>query len=450
MSRVTPEREAAFAVLRRTFEREEHTETAFREEAASRGLAGRSRAQAQRLAYGAVQRRGTTDWVVASFMKQKSRRPDPAVAAALRLGIFELLFADATPDHAAVDQAVSLVRQAGADHAAGFTNALLRRTLREREAVLARLADDSTPEKAAVAHSFPDWLVRLWWEELGADQARSLMAAANGPSERAVRVNPARISREEAIERLSGPDLELKPAEGPWPIAPAELLIARGSLAAIEAAAAEGLVVSQSRGSAAVVEVLDPLPGERILDLCAGPGIKTGQIAARLGRHGNMVSVEPVESRAEDVATQLERLGFHHCLVAEVDARDGEIMGGFDRVLVDAPCSDLGALSSRPDARWRKSPALIERVAKLQGEILDRAASFLRPGGSLVYSTCTISKVENSDQSLAVAERHNLTIDDLGARTPELSDPHDSRFLQLMPDRDHTTGFFIARFTGGE
>ncbi|HNL62228.1 MAG TPA: transcription antitermination factor NusB, partial [Solirubrobacterales bacterium] len=199
MSLVTPERQVAFDVLRRTFEREEHTEVAFREEAAARELTGRNRAQAQRLSYGAVQRRGTSDWVISSFMKQKSRRPDPAVAAALRLGIFELLFSDGTPDHAAVDQAVSLVRAAGADHAAGFANALLRRTLRERDSLTEKLADDSTPGKAAIAHSIPDWLARLWWEELGPDRARALMAASNRPSERAVRVNTARTTVEEAI-----------------------------------------------------------------------------------------------------------------------------------------------------------------------------------------------------------------------------------------------------------
>lgn len=445
MSRVTPEREVAFAVLRRTFEQEDHAEAAFREEVEARGLSGRTRAQAQWLAYGSVQRRGSTDWVIASLMKHKSRRPDPPVSAALRLGIFELLYAGGSADHAAVDQAVSLVKAAGAGHAAGFANALLRRSLRERDRLRAVLADDSTPVKAAVAHSFPEWLARYWWEELGADRARQVMKAANEPTEKAVRVNLARVTPEEAIERFSGPDLELRRAEGPWPLAPPELLIARGSLAEIEKAAAEGLVVAQSRGSAAVVEVLDPLPGERILDLCAGPGIKTGQIAARVGRLGNMVSVEPVEERAGEVALQLERLGFHHGLVVEADARDCEILSDFNRVLVDAPCSDLGALSSRPDARWRKSPALIDRVAALQGEILDRAAGFLVPGGSLVYSTCTISRRENSGQALALADRHGLVIDDLGQRAAGLADPHDSRFLQLMPDRDRTTGFFMAR-----
>lgn len=444
---ITPERAAAYAVLRRTFENDEYTEVAFRDEVTTRGLEGRIRNQAQRLAFGAVQRRGSTDAIIASFMKKGGRRPDPPVFAGLRLGMFELLFSDGSADHAAVSQAVELVRGAGAHHAAGFVNALLRRTLREREQLRSRLADDSTPAAAAVAHSAPEWLVSMWWGELGPERTRSLLAASNRPPVRAVRVNLARLTREEAIERYSDESLELGPPEAEWPLAPAELLIAKGSLARVEEAAEAGLLVSQSAGSAAVVEVLDPKPHERVLDLCAGPGIKTGQIAARIGRQGNLVSVESVGERADEVARQLERLGFHNGLVIEADARVSEILAGFDHVLVDAPCSDLGALASRPDARWRKSPALIERVAKLQAEILDRAVEFLVPGGSLVYSTCTISRRENSDQVSALADRHGLTVDDLGAKASGLIDPHDPRCLQLMPDRDRTTGFFIARLT---
>ena len=449
MSRVTDERQAAFAVLRRTFEKDEFTEVAFRDEAERRGLEGRSRAQAQRLAYGSVQRKGSSDALVHGFMKKGGRRPLPPVMAALRLGMYEILFADATPDHAAVDQAVSLVREAGADHAAGFVNAILRRTLRERDQVTARLADDSTMKAAAVAHSAPDWLVELWWKELGPERARALLAANNLPAERGVRVNTLRTTPDEVIASLTSEDLELTPAEGPWPLAPPELLIARGSSAAVEEAASTGLVVSQSRGSAAVVEALDPRPNERVLDLCAGPGIKSGQIAARIGQLGNMVSVEPDEERAADIAEQLQRLGVHNGLVIEADAREAVLKGEFDRVLVDAPCSDLGALASRPDARWRKSPAVIDRVIELQAPILAAAAESLVPGGTLVYSTCTISRRENSDLVARVAAEAGLEIDDLGALAPDLADPHDSRFIQLMPDRDRTTGFFISRMVKG-
>jgi 16S rRNA (cytosine967-C5)-methyltransferase len=445
VSAVTPERAAAFAVLRRTFEDDQYTEVAFRDEAVRRGLDARRRAQAQHLAYGSVQRRGTTDSIVTGYSKDPRKRPVPEAMAALRLGLFELLFTDGGADHATVDQAVSLTRESGAGHAAGFVNAMLRRALRERDSLNRRLADDSDPKAAAFAHSAPLWLVKLWWEELGPERARSVLAAANRPAERALRVNPDRITVAEAIERLSEEGLTLEPAEGPWPMAPPELIIARGNLAAAEQAAGEGLVVMQSRGSAAVVEVLDPQVGERVLDLCAGPGIKTGQIASRVGRQGNMVAVEISADRAEQVATQVERLGYHHVLVAETDGRRGEILSTFDRALVDAPCSDLGALASRPDARWRKSPAVIDRLLELQAALLDRAAVSIRPGGTLVYSTCTISRRENADQVTALAERSGLIVEDLGSLSPELSDPGDRRCLQILPDRDRTTGFFIGR-----
>lgn len=445
MSEATPEREAAFAVLRRTFEGDEYTELAFREEAASRGIEGRVRAKAQLLAYGAVQRRGTSDAIVGGYSKKPGQRPVPEAMAALRLGLFELLFTRDAADHAIVDQAVSLTRAAGAGHAAGFVNAMLRRALREKDSLSARLKDDSNPKAAAFAHSAPLWLANMWWEELGAERARTVLASANQPAERAFRINPDRTDRESMIQRLAADDLELEPAEGDWPMAAPELIVARGNLAAAEQAATEGLLVMQSRGSAAVVEVLDPRKDERVLDLCSGPGIKTGQIASRVGRQGNMVAVEIDAERAEQVALQVQRLGYHHVMVAESDGRRGEILSTFDRALVDAPCSDLGALASRPDARWRKSPAVIERLVPLQADLLDRAADSLRSGGVLVYSTCTISRRENADQVASLAGRKGLIVDDLGALAPDLADIGDPRCLQLLPDRDRTTGFFISR-----
>ena len=181
---IAPARSLAFAVLRETFEQDAHTERAFRAAAERLALDGRERAQAQRLAYGAVQRRGTADAAIERLAGRSTRLLDPPVLAALRLGLYELLFADGTPDHAAVDQAVELVKAAGVAHAAGLVNAVLRRAARER-ATLAEslLGDDSTPEAAAVAHSAPLWLARMWWQELGAGGARALLAACNEPAE---------------------------------------------------------------------------------------------------------------------------------------------------------------------------------------------------------------------------------------------------------------------------
>lgn len=472
---ISTSRQLAFETVRRTFEDGAHAERAFRAGAERLGLAGRERAQAQRLAYGAVQRRGTADTAIARLAERSPRQLDPPVLAALRLGLYELLFADATPDHAAVDQAVELTKGAGAGHAGGLVNAVLRRAAREREGLTAALlGDDSTPEAAAVAHSVPPWLARMWWRELGAGVARSLLAACNERVEVAMRVSAAprapggalgrscaeqaalpmslAVARVAALAGLRDAGVEAAPAAAGWPLAaPEQIVIAGRTGEAVPRMVAGGELTPQSRGSAAVVEVLAPRAGEQVLDLCAGPGIKTGQIAARMADRGEVISVELDPGRAAEVAEQARRLGLRSITVVEADAADPGLGTGFDRVLLDAPCSDLGALASRPDARWRKSPRAIARLAAIQERALRAAARALRPGGVLVYSTCTISRRENEDRVAALlaeagrGEAPPLRLDDLGALAPALRAPAEPRCLQLRPDRDRTTGFFIAR-----
>jgi 16S rRNA (cytosine967-C5)-methyltransferase len=430
---IAPARQLAYETIRATFEREAHTERAFREAADERGLDGRERAQAQRLSYGTVQRRGTIDAALEQLVDRPLRQIDPPVLAGLRLGIYELLFADGTPDHAAVDQAVELVKRAGASHASGFVNAVLRRVGREREALAeSLLRDDSTPENAAAKYSAPLWLAQMWWRELGPEDARSLLAACNEPQELAFRVNTLRTDPESVLARLrdagvtasGAPSLvmdHIKRTGSEGALGAAEMIVVEGRVGdAVPEMIAAGELTPQSRGSAAVVEVLDPQPGEHVLDLCAGPGIKTGQIAARMEDRGEVISVENDSERAAEVAGQARRLGLRSVTVIETDATQAG-MTGFDRVLLDGPCSDLGALASRPDARWRKSPAMIDRLVEVQSKLLQRAREALRPGGTLVYSTCTISRRENEDQ-FGGGER-----------------------FQLRPDRDRTTGFFIGR-----
>jgi 16S rRNA (cytosine967-C5)-methyltransferase len=450
---IAPARALAFETIRATFEQDAQTERFFREAAESRGLAGRERAQAQRLAYGAVQRRGTADVAIERLAERSPRLLDPPLIAALRLGLYELLFAEATPDHAAVAQAVELVKGAGAAHAAGLVNAVLRRATRERARLRNELLDDdSTAERAAIAHSAPLWLARMWWRELGPKSARALLAACNEPAEPALRVNTLRADRDRLIGKLREAGVDAAPAAGPWPLAaPEQIAIEGRSGDLVPELVGAGELTPQSRGSAAAVELLDPQPGEHVLDLCAGPGIKTGQIAARMADRGEVISVERDPGRAAEVAGQARRLGLRSVTVIEADAAAAGMAVGFDRVLVDPPCSDLGALASRPDARWRKSPRTVERLAELQAEILRRGLEVLRPGGTLVYSTCTISRREGEDQvaaleaEAATGEAPPFSLDDLGVSAPDLASPHDGRCLQVRPDRDRTTGFFICR-----
>ena len=449
-------RRVAFEVLRRTFEDAAWTDRALRAAADRSDLEGRERAQAQRLAYGAVQRRGTTDHLLGELADRPLEKLDPPVVAALRLGIYELLFSSATPDHAAVDQAVALAREglvaAGAPSgkaqaAAGLVNAVLRRAAGEGEGLHAGL-EDSTPEAAAVKHSYPDWLARMWWAQLGAADALALMAAMNEPSETAFRVNtlradPAALAEQlrRAGERVEGPHDRSEPS---WP---PEAIVADGAVGdALRAEVVSGRLWPQSRASQAVVAILEPRPGERVLDLCAGPGIKTTAIAARLGDRGAVVAVERDAGRASQIRELCERAAATSVRVQVADALEADLGSGYDRVLVDPPCSDLGTLASRPDARWRKSPQQIERLATLQSEILASGAEALRPGGTLVYATCTISERENEAVVISALDaRGDLRAQDLGAQSPGLASSHDSRFLQLRPDRHRTDGFFCAR-----
>jgi 16S rRNA (cytosine967-C5)-methyltransferase len=447
----SPARRAAFEVLRDVFEHGAWADHAFRSAAERNGLADRDRAQGQRLAYGAVQRRGSADHLIAELAGRPAGEVDQPLLAALRLGLYELLYAGATPDHAAVDQAVELAKRAKPGRGSGLVNAVLRRAARERAAIIDVLADDSTPERAAIAHSAPDWLVRLWWDELGPGEARSLLAAANHPAETALRTNLLRGDRVDLLASLRAGGVEAEPAPGPSPLDAPEGVVIRGALGEPGTAAIEGgAALPQSRASMAVVSLLDPRPGERILDLCAGPGVKTTAIAARMANEGELVSVELDPDRAARIDELCDRLGAGGVHVEVADAASADLGSGYDRVLVDPPCSDLGTLASRPDARWRKSPELIARLARLEREILANGAAAVRPGGVIVYSTCTISRRENEDVVAdALDAEPSLAADDLGVTHGSLASPHDRRFLQTRPDRDRTSGFFIARLRRG-
>jgi 16S rRNA (cytosine967-C5)-methyltransferase len=434
----TPARRAAYEVVRRTFEHDAWTDRAFPAAAQRHGLSGRDRAQAHRLAYGAVQRRGTADALISQLSERGVEALDPPVVAALRLGLFELLFSESAADHAAVDAAVELakggMRRSGGRRsagAAGLVNAVLRRAAGEREALLASLSDDE-PATAAVAHSVPEWLAEMWWRELGAESARSLLRAINEPAETAMRVNRLRAEAGELSARLATAGEPVRPAPPAAGIELPEALVWDGPLGASALAELEaGTLFAQSRGAQAVVAVLDPRPGERVLDLCAGPGVKTTAIAARMDGEGEVVAVERDAGRASQISELAERAGARNVRVEVADAAAADLGRDYDRVLVDPPCSDLGTLASRPDARWRKGPEAIERLAAEQAAILACGLGALRPGGALVYSTCTLSERENQGV--------------LGAT----SVPRGGwRIVETRPDRDRTDGFFIAGLAG--
>jgi 16S rRNA (cytosine967-C5)-methyltransferase len=429
-------RACALAVIVRVFEDGAWADRALHGEARRLGLDARERALAMRLAYGCVQRRATLDHVLEILSGRPAQRLEPIVRAALRLGLYQLAFADRVPAHAAVGESVELVKH-DSPGGAKLVNAVLRRAAREAPALIAALPED-TPAEAALKHSYPDWIAELWWEALGPDEARALMAAGNEPAESALRVNTLRAEPAELAARLPVPT---RPAPG----LPEGLLL-DGPFDAFGAPEWErGELMPQSRAAMTVARLLAPRPGERVLDLCAAPGAKTTHLAALMRNEGELVAVERHPGRARALARTAARMG------ARVEVRTGDAAaphepGRYDRVLVDPPCSDLGTLASRPDARWRKPAGLPERLAREQAAILRAGADALRPGGTLVYSTCTISPVENEAVVGAfLAERPDFRREDLRAEVPLWDHARVPGYAQTLPHRDGTEGFFIAR-----
>jgi 16S rRNA (cytosine967-C5)-methyltransferase len=391
-----------------------------------------------RLAYGAVQMRLTLDWVLRSFVRRGLETLDPPVVAALQLGLYDLLYMSGTPDRAAVSESVELVKTT-APHAHAFVNAVLRRAAREGPPLLEGL-DDSTAAGAALAHSHPDWVAERWFSELGPEQARALMRRDNEPAESAVRANRLRTDAAAVVERLETEGVKARTD----PLTPEAVVLEAPYDVHGSALFEEGLVMPQSRGSMLVARAVDPRAGERVLDLCAGPGTKTTHLAALMRGDGEVVAVEADSDRAQAITDNARRLGAGAVRVVSGDAAEPAFGDGYDRVLVDPPCSDLGTLQSRPDARWRKTPAQVQELQTLQRRILDAAAVAVRSGGRLVYSTCTISAAENERQMQDfLGANANFRICDLRAWQPRLPASVPG-FLQTLPHRDGTDGFFVA------
>ncbi|MGO9750632.1 MAG: 16S rRNA (cytosine(967)-C(5))-methyltransferase RsmB [Solirubrobacteraceae bacterium] len=421
MTAVAPARECAFAVIRRVFEQGAYADRALHGEAA--GLTARDRQLAMALAYGTVQRKRTLDHILGALCARPLRALEGPVLAALRLGCFQLLLMDGVAEHAAVNDSVELAKRTSRG-GAQLVNAVLRRTTREARELLAEL-DDATPAAAAVLHSVPDWLTALWWEELGPVQARALLASVNQPAESALRVNTLRAGVEEVRKVLEVPCREA--AELP------EGLVLDGPLDAHGSALwRAGAIMPQSRGSMLVARALAPRPGQRVLDLCAAPGAKTTHLAALIGDHSpDLRAVEVHPGRARALRATCARMGTGCVQVVDGDAREPLDGSLFDRVLVDPPCSGLGTLQSRPDLRWQARRAGIPELARKQGQLLAAGANATASGGVLVYSLCTISRAEADGViDSFLCEHHDFELD---ARR------------QLLPHRDGTDGFFIAR-----
>lgn len=407
------------------------------------GLGERDRRLATELVTGTVKRRLSIDAVLAGLSSTAPARIEPDVLEALRMGAYQLMFLDRVPAHAVVDDGVGLVQGHGR-RTRGFVNAVLRAVAREGRARFAELSSGDDREARAILYSCPSWLLARLEKDLGRDATARVFAAANAAPERCLRVNPLRASVPTAVTALRASGFATDGVEG-LP----DALLYDGPPLESSLPFLDGLVTAQSRASqvAGIVAASAQVAPRALLDVCAAPGTKTAQLAAA-HRSARVLAADVDGRRVEAMRANLARLGAGHVDVLQAEA--GTLLPAhaetFDGVLVDAPCTGLGTLGTRADLRWRRREADIARMAAAQRRLLATGAACVRPGGSLTYAVCTVTRAETLGIVEGfLAEARGWSLDDLGSNVPTAAHPQNGAFLLALPPEWGSTGFFVAR-----
>lgn len=441
----TTPRRAAFDILLRIEKERSYADILLDHELTHGTLQGPDRGLLTELVYGVLRRQGTLDHVIDQFASQKCSRLERSVHLLLRLGLYQLLYLDRIPTAAAVHATVELAKTL-APRASGFINAVLRQADRERQNI--RFPDPVNKPAAylAAAWSEPAWLTARWLDQLGREEAEALARAMVEPAPFTIRANTLRTSRDELQARLAGEGITATPCRYSPDGVRVDTPTAIGRLASFR----EGLCTVQDESSQLAAIFLDPMPGERILDLCAAPGGKSTHLAQRMGNSGTILACDIGARKLRLIEETAHRLGITIITTRPVDGTKPltDLQGdGFDRILVDAPCSGLGVIRRNPEGKWWKSPDDIASLARTQRAILRNAADILPGGGTILYGVCSTDR-EETDAVVEdfLSDRGEFVVEDLRELFPDHRELFTDRgFFRSWPHRHGMDGFFAAR-----
>ena len=404
-------------------------------------LDSRDSALATQLCFGVLQNRLLLDFYLSHFSNLPLKRMEGRVVEALRLGAYQMLFLDKIPHSAAVNASVELTRKHCKNpRAAGMVNGILR-SLERSLKQLPTIPQDNTVSYLSTRYSHPEWLVKDCLAVLGSDETAGLLAANNSRAPITAMVNATRTTASALSAALEGEGVTSRPH--PW-LADCLMLEKTGDLSRL-AAFQEGLFYIQDPASKLAALTLEPKPGMRVLDCCAAPGGKSFACAIQMEGSGEVVSCDLHPHKKKLIQAGANRLGLSNLVPMTADGKvfRPEWENAFDRVLVDAPCSGLGVIRKKPDIRY-KEPEPLKDLPRVQRAILDNAARYVRPGGVLVYSTCTLLRRENEAVALAFLADHR-SFQAEGFRLPEYVGDAGEGMLTLWPHRQGTDGFFICK-----
>ena len=405
------------------------------------GLSGADAALCSRIVYGVLQNQLLLDHYISAYCSQKPDHLQPPLLDILRIGAYQILFLDKIPDSAAVNESVELAKMFKRGQAAGLVNAVLRKISKNKEN-LPEIPGQNPERTLSIRYSHPRWLVKRLLSVLGVEETEKFLAANNDVAPMTVQVNPLKTSVEKLTAELTEAGVTVKPHA--W-VPDCLELSGTGDLTALRAFR-EGDFMVQDPAARLVSLIADVKPGQRVLDVCAAPGGKSFSAAFAMGNQGSIQSCDLHENKLKRVRESAERLGITCIEAAPADGRvfKPEWENAFDVVLVDAPCSGLGIIRKKPDTRYKKADELFA-LPVIQTAILENAARYVAPGGTLVYSTCTILSEENEQVSDAfLAEHPEFSRESF--TLPEPVGKTDGR-LTLWPQRHDTDGFYICRMT---
>ena len=401
------------------------------------GLDGREAALASRLSLGVLQNSSLCDFYIGEFCTQSVKKLEPKLRDILRLGVYQLVFLDKIPPRAAVNESVALSRRCGLDRAAGLVNAVLRR-VGENKNSLPAIPNAGSAEHLSIKYSHPIWLVDRLITERGYDFTEAFLRCCNTPPRLDIQVNTLKVSADDYARALARSDISHTLCDFPSGC----ITLHGGSVTALPGFE-EGLFYVQDRAARMAVEIAAPTPGMRVLDACSAPGGKAFSAAVRMENRGSILACDIHEKKLALIRQGAERLGIDIITTEARDARrsDAALEGAFDVVIADVPCSGIGVIRKKPEIRC-KSEDEIAGLPAIQRDILANLSRFVKPGGTLLYSTCTVLECENEAVVKGFLESYNdyaLEPFTLGAERAE------SGMRTFFPNTDGTDGFFAAK-----
>ena len=437
-------RQAACEILLRIRKQGGYADQLMDRELGAGHLSGPDRGLFAELVFGVLRRQGTLDHILTGLLNQPLPKLEPRALVLLRLGLYQLVYLDRIPESAAVNESVNLAKQT-IPRAAGLVNAVLRTYLRHKDTIT--FPDPVTAPAASIAarHSHPEWLVKLWFSQLGEQETERLAEAASCQAPLTLRANTLRTTRDELLRMFADNGIGAVSC----PFSPHAIRVeGRHSIPGLPGFG-EGFFVVQDEASQVAAILQGPQPGERVLDTCAAPGGKATHLAQLMGNQGELLAMDVSRSKLPLILETAQRLGISIITTRTADLLQAGVLpaNAFDRILLDAPCSGLGVIRRNPEAKWRLQPADLARLAATQKIMLANTARMLKPGGTLLYSTCSTSLEENEQVVQDFLSHHpGFVLENLNTLFPSLHELFTPQgMFRAWPHRHAMDGFFAAR-----